>query len=107
MAVFRSGPFLFGFHGYRDLEGLPHVPDYGQPAAQPLEPVPLDGSLLTQVAPSRGQVLASPSLPELILWGPELGTICSLLSLCSGPKAIDWLQQLLVRPREEIRARTA
>lgn len=49
-----------------------------------------------QVAPNRWQVLASLSLPELILLGPEQGTICSLLPLCSGPKAIDWRQQLLV-----------
>lgn len=49
-----------------------------------------------QVAPNRWQVLASLSLPEWILLGPEQGTICSLLPLCSEPKVIDWLQELLV-----------
>lgn len=69
------------------LKGSPMCPDYGHPAAQPCGLYPWMAACSSQVAPSLG-VLASPSLPELILWGPELGTICSLLPLCSEPKAL-------------------
>lgn len=36
MAVFRSGPFLFGFREPRDLEGLPHVPLLWSPCCSAL-----------------------------------------------------------------------
>lgn len=52
VAVFRSGPFLFGFHGPRDLEGLPHVPRLWSPCCSaPVACIP--GSWVWQPAHSR------------------------------------------------------